>query len=164
MKLAKLITVPAVAAVASKAAMAHCPLCTVATGAAVAVVRFYGIHDGIVGILVGGFAVSTGLWMHNILKKRGITFPFQGSSMTLASILLTIITLQMAKVFHEAGTVFGIPYLLAGLLVGSTASGIAFIGHERLRHYYGRNLVPLQGMAAILLGLLISVIAVGAAL
>lgn len=78
-------------------ALAHCPLCSAATGSLLVVARAAGVSDLASGTLAGAFAVSTALWGSNWLKKRNkgkAYLPFQGIILVLASILLTIISLE----------------------------------------------------------------------
>ncbi|MBI4155335.1 hypothetical protein HY498_04585 [Candidatus Woesearchaeota archaeon] len=141
---------------------AHCPLCTAATGAAVAVARFYGINDAIVGLFIGAFAISTGLWISNILKKRKISFSYHGLVLSILSLIITIVSLYFGRLFDAPGSLLGMPTLLTGILIGSSASWLGHIGHSVLKNYNGeKNLVPLQGIITILLSLIVSVVIVG---
>ncbi|MEM4282493.1 MAG: hypothetical protein QXU88_02605 [Candidatus Woesearchaeota archaeon] len=141
-------------------AFAHCPLCAVAAVGAVTTARFYGIHDSIFGVFIGALAVSIGLWTSNAMKKRGWNIPFQSAILTLLSILLTTLTLHFAKLFNSSGTLFGMPYLLAGVVIGSaTTSGAFWLHHVVRRLNRGKNFMPLQGLAFMLTALLVTVLA-----
>lgn len=138
------------------AAMAHCPLCTMATGAAVGVARFYGVDDAIMGVLIGGFVVSSALWANNACKKRGWNFIYaQGSTIVLLSLVLTIIGFKTGGLLTGA-VLFGIPRLLTGMLFGTVASLAGHGVHKYLRHTNdGSNLIPLQGMSIMLASMLV---------
>ncbi|MBI4450658.1 hypothetical protein HY642_01670 [Candidatus Woesearchaeota archaeon] len=143
-------------------ALAHCPVCTAATGAAVAAGRIYGINDGIMGVFIGAFALSTGLWVSNVLKKRHIALPGQAVLMGLASLVLTIVSLHIGKLFTGSPSHWGLPGLLTGILFGSMVCAIGYGAHHVARHYAGRNILPMQGVAAVLLSMIISVLVLGA--
>jgi hypothetical protein len=98
-------------------AHAHCPLCTAATGAAVAVTRFYGLSDAVVGLWIGALAVSMVLWFNKILKKQFV--PLQGEMLVIASLLATVIPFYFAGLFSIPGNIiFGVDKLLFGILLG----------------------------------------------
>ncbi|MBI4148008.1 hypothetical protein HY490_01835 [Candidatus Woesearchaeota archaeon] len=145
------------------AALAHCPLCTAATGAAVVTARFYGVPDSVVGVLIGTFALVTGLWVHNAMKKRGWVFiPAQAWVLSLASVVLTVVSLHVGKLFAAPVLLWGMPALLAGILLGSGMAGIAEGAHRVVRSHTGnRNLVPLQGLIAVMAAMTVSVVVLG---
>ena len=142
--------------------LAHCPLCTAATGAAVAVTRWYGLDDSIVGVFVGGMVVATGLWTNNLLKRRNKGkgyLPFQSTIVLLASFLLTIITLYFANLLgpNNPYKIFGVERILFGMAIGIAASFISFKFHDIIRIYNkNRNYLPYQSIMILLLSLVIS--------
>ncbi|MBI4144668.1 hypothetical protein HY493_00485 [Candidatus Woesearchaeota archaeon] len=141
------------------AALAHCPLCTAATAVAVGAGRIYGVDDGIMGVLIGGFLVSSALWVNNALKRRNwVMFPGQGIAIVVASLILTIVGFQKGGLFTGA-MLWGMPRLLSGMLAGT---GVAMVGdgvHASLRSSNnGKNHIPLQGMIILLATLLIATI------
>lgn len=95
---------------------AHCPLCTAAVGMGVAVTRFYGVDDMIVGLWVGAFIISTALWLNNVLKKKYI--PFQDHIVTILIFAATIISFYFGGLFN-ASSIFGVDKLLLGIIAGS---------------------------------------------
>ncbi len=138
------------------AALAHCPLCTAATGAAVGVARFYGVDDALMGVLIGGFVVSSALWAHRACKRRGWQFVYgQATIFVLASLILTIIGFKTGNLLTGT-TMFGLPRLLSGMLLGTGAVSVGHIIHEYLRQSnHNKNYIPLQGMSIALGALLI---------
>lgn len=132
---------------AFKPVLAHCPLCTAATGAAVAVARYYGVDDLIVGTFIGGFVISTAFWFNRILRKRNKGedyLPFQSAIIILLSFILTFVS------FHTAGivsfsTLFGIDRIFAGMSIGSAISLAAFGFNDFIRKSNGnKNYIPFQ--------------------
>lgn len=164
MKKASALIVSTLAGLAAvPGALAHCPVCTAATGAAVAVGRVYGVPDSIMGVFIGAFALSTGLWLNNFLKKKGYAHPGQAWMLGFASIILTIIGLHIGNLFHNSTTLLGMSSLLAGILIGSTANAFAYGVHTIARHYHNnKNHLPLQGFIAVLATLIITVFVMGA--
>lgn len=159
----KLLALPLALAASVPAALAHCPVCTAATGAAVAAARVYGVPDSIVGVLIGAFALVTGLWINNAMKKRNWVFiPAQAWVLSLVSIVLTIVSLHIGKLFAASAPLWGMPSLLSGILLGSGMTGIAEGAHRALRIHTGnRNLVPLQGLIAVMAAMTLSVVILG---
>src|SRR3990167_9200674 len=88
--IAALLVISLFTIVSSAAVMAHCPLCTAAVGAAAISAEMYGVDPSIVGIFIGAFGISTGIWIAMKIKHH---FPFQTSLIVLASFLLTVIPL-----------------------------------------------------------------------
>ncbi len=149
--------IPAFAFLASiPAVMAHCPLCTAATGAAVGVARFYGVDDAIMGVLIGGFVVSSALWFNNVCKRRNrIFFYGQGAAVVLVSLILTIVGFKAGNLLTGA-LLFGLPRLLTGMLFGTGATWAGHGVHEYLRsRNNGKNLISLQGMSVMLAAMLL---------
>ena len=144
------------------AVLAHCPLCTAATGAAVAVTRWYGLDDSIVGVFVGGMVVATGLWFNNLAKKfnKGKEYlPFQSGIFLLLSFILTIITFYFANLLGPSNPfkIFGIDRILFGTIIGVIASFTAFKLHDMLRVFNrNRNYFPYQSILVLILTLAIS--------
>src|SRR3989338_7571641 len=96
--------------------LAHCPLCTGAAVAGVGVARFYGVDDGIVGLFLGAFIVSTGLWVDRWLKKKKKSYPFQAFILVLLSFLLLVIPLYIAGVITSFEMVKSMPqYSMLGM-------------------------------------------------
>lgn len=143
-------------------ALAHCPLCTAATGAAVAVARVYGVPDSIVGVFVGAFAIMTGLWLNNVLRRRGWSVAGQAVSLSIASLVITIVSLQLGKLFIDSPVLWGLPGLLSGILLGAFVSCVAEGVQQLTRRYNNaQNIVPLQGMIVVLAVLLVTVVLMG---
>ena len=144
-----------------KSVLAHCPVCTAATGAAVAVARFYGVPDSIVGVFIGSFVISTGLWMNRWLKNlKKEYFALQGQVLALASLVLTVVSLQVAGLF-TGSTLLMLPGLLTGILVGSFTSVTCFSLHSFLRgRANNTNILPFQGVIAVLVSMLAGVLVV----
>ncbi len=115
------------------AASAMCPLCTASAAIGLGVARYYGIDDIVIGIWLGALAVSTALWVNNIVKKRaGAKFkvlPIYEALLIAAVIAATIVPFYFAGFFSGmpgmVDTIFGINRLVFGIIVGSL---VTFIG------------------------------------
>lgn len=128
---------------------AHCPLCTAATGAAVAVTRFYGVDDLIVGTFIGAFMISTAAWFDKALKRRnkGKEYAkFQYYMVVLATVLTTILSFYFGNLF-VGKELFGINRLFLGSLIGTLITMAAFTFHDYLRRTNSdKNFVPFQAI------------------
>lgn len=150
---------------------AHCPLCTGAAIAGVGFTRAYGVDDSIVGLLLGGFIASTGLWIHNWLKrrKRKIDFPLQALILVSLSFLLLavpmymkgmIIDFAMVKSMPEMHSmlgmgIYGIDKLLLGIITGTLLISGVFSFSDYLKKKKGKRLFMYQGMVFMLISLAI---------
>ena len=147
---------------------AHCPLCTGAVVASAAVANYYGLDISIIGLFVGAFSISLGLWVGRVIKKRFI--PFQTSLLVILSFLSTVIpSVLVVKsdslylpvlLFGAEGSVFNRVYLLDKLLLGSIIGGIvsvfAYWLHKHIKAVKGRVLFPFQGIVITLAFLMIT--------
>ena len=147
--------------------LAHCPLCTAAAGAGIGIVRWLGVDDSIVGLFLGAFIVSMGLWFNNWLKKKKINIPLQGFLLVFASFLLTIIPLYLTGVIKNFELIkslpelsmFGLGYLgidklLFGTLVGVIAVGSSFTFSDYIKKRNGKVLFSYQGISFMIIILL----------
>ncbi|MBI2970943.1 MAG: hypothetical protein HYY37_00825 [Candidatus Aenigmarchaeota archaeon] len=142
------------------AAMAHCPLCSAATGMAVATTRIYGIDDAVVGLFIGGFAVSTALWMHNVAFKRNgkkMMIAYQQHIFVLVSLALTLVTVYLAGMLDSKYLIFGMDKLFFGTIAGTAVASLAFVAHQQLRAGNGNsNFIPMQGIILPLAALVVA--------
>lgn len=170
-KRAILITGLASALLFSKSAYAHCPLCTAAVGAGAVAATAVGVDVSVVGLFVGAFAVSTGLWFGRIIKKKYI--PFQTALIVFASFLLTIIPVDALVhdtiyfpllYFGVPGSVFNRVWWMPKMLFGGIIGGALTVGslylHEFLKkRNNGKVHIQFQGVLLTVGILAISAIA-----
>ena len=137
---------------------AHCPLCAGAVGAAAVGASYLGIDNSIVGLFVGAFSISTGLWFAKKMKRK--YFKFQSFSIVLSSFLFTVI--PSAKIVNDLDyiSLFNNIYFLDKILIGSIIGGLitllALYLHEKIKQVNGKVLVPYQGVFLTLILLIIS--------
>ena len=151
--------------------MAHCPLCTGAVGMAAVTAKYYGMDPSIIGLFVGAFGISTGLWFGRWLqKKTGRTYiPFQFAVMTILSFVLTVVPLRFISTdniylpllwWGEPGSMFNKIYWVDKIIFGSVLGGLlTVIGygvHHLIKQVHGRVLFPFQGIAITLAFLVIA--------
>lgn len=96
-------------------AHARCPLCTDAVGAAAVSAKYYGMDTSIIGLLIGAFGASTGLWLGLKIKKQ--FFKFQLLIIMILSFLLTVVPLLALNT----------DYLYMPMLIGGSFGSIANI-------------------------------------
>jgi len=70
-----------------KEVSAHCPLCTGAVVAGAIGAKYLGLDITILGIFVGAFAISLGLWISRKIKNY---FKYQSTLILTSSFFLTI--------------------------------------------------------------------------
>lgn len=140
-------------------AKAHCPLCTGAVGAAAVSASYFGFDASVIGVFVGAFAVSTGMWFGSSLKKNYVKF--QLPTIVIASFLLTIIPVMSAVNDNMLFFAFSTPIFMNKLLFGGILGGIAvpssYFVHKKIKERRGRVLFPYQGVVFTLLSLLLIV-------
>lgn len=162
-----ILLIPVVMLVTAMKAYAHCPLCTAAVGTAALSAKYYGLDISIIGLLIGAFGVSTGLWLGRRIKRK--YFRFQLPVIIILSFLLTVIPLRFINVesfflpllyFGDYGTIFNKVYMIDKMLFGSTIGGIttliAFRLHNYIKNLKGNVLFPFQGIAFTLAFLALS--------
>lgn len=145
---------------------AHCPLCTGAIGMAAVSMKYYGVDTSIIGIFIGAFAISTGLWIGRKIKRQYIRF--QLPIIVLASFLLTVLPLSSIDggnvffpvlLFGEPGSVFNKIYwvnkIIFASIIGSMTTLAAFWIHNKVKKVNGGVLFPYQGLVftLVLLGI-----------
>ncbi len=145
---------------------AHCPLCTAAVGAAAISAKYYGLDASLIGLLIGAFGVSTGLWIGLRVKKF---FKFQFSFIVLASFLITAMPLLYIKsddiyfpllLIGPTGSllnkVYWIDKMLFGSIIGGLITLLAFWLHIQIKRINGKVIFPFQGVVITLIFLIMS--------
>lgn len=147
---------------------AHCPLCTVGAGAGVAVARFYGVHDIIVGLFLGAVIVSSALWFSKWVKSK-INFILLEALIVVGTFLTfgipfyytgLITKTNVVKLMPETYSIFGfgalgVDSLLFGMILGSIVVWGAFSFSEYIKKKKGKVLFPYQGVTFMLGSLMI---------
>jgi|SRR3989344_4527653 len=90
----------------SKAVSAHCPLCTIGAGAAAAGAAYLGVSKVVIGLLIGAFAMSMGMWFAKIPKKQYVRF----QKTWIVSIIFFTTLLPLLPIFSAVGPLY-IPFL-----------------------------------------------------
>lgn len=144
---------------------AHCPLCVAAVGAGILGAKSIGLGDAVVGLFVGAFAVSTGLWVSQKIRTRFI--PLQSAGILAASFALTVFPLQpmatetlFVPVFlaGPSGTPLNQAYFITAFLAAGILGGLITLAggalHSWIKTRNGRVFFPFQGVV-LTLGLLL---------
>ena len=159
-RLRSLLLIPLMAAVAR----AHCALCTAAVGATAITMKYFGLDASVIGLFVGAFGVSTGMWFGKKIKEY---VPYQLHLLILASFVLTTVPLSgtvsepiylPVLLFGAPGSVFNKVYWPDKFLIGSVLGGIlalvAYYAHITIKRHRGGVLFPYQGIA-LTIGILV---------
>ena len=137
---------------------AVCPVCTVAVGAGVGLSRWLGIDDTVTGLWVGGFLISSSLWLDSYLENKKIGFPIRTFILVLIFYLVTILPLYFTGIIgHPYNKIWGIDKLIVGISIGSALFLASIFLDKYLRaknggkvlFYYQRVILP---VALLILG------------
>src|SRR3989344_2974791 len=79
----------AISLLVPQTALAHCPLCTVGAAFVAGGAAVFGVHRMVIGVFIGAFAASMGMWFGRAIKKK--VMPFQKTAIVLASYFLTVL-------------------------------------------------------------------------
>lgn len=147
-------------------AYAHCPLCTGAIGAAAISAKYYGLDSTIIGLLIGAFGISTGLWVGLKIKQY---IKFQFWIIAILSFLLTVIPLLAissdtaivpillaGKEGSTLNKVYFVNKILLGSIIGGLITFITYFLHIYIKKLNGKVLFPFQGVLLTLFFLVIS--------
>lgn len=132
---------------------AHCPLCTIGVGAAAAGAAWLGVSKVIIGLFIGAFAMSMGMWFSRIVKKRYI--PFQKTlivALVFFTTLLPLLPIVTAigplyiSFLGEYGTTYAINYsLISGLFGAIITLGSPSLNKKIKQKRNGKG-IPFQGI------------------
>lgn len=148
-------------------ALAHCPLCTVGAAFVAGGAAVFGVHRMIIGVFIGAFAASMGIWFGRIIKKK--VMPFQKTAILLSSYFLTVLPMwPLLKDAHPlllnlAGSygsllnrTYLVDYFIAGSIIGSFIVIIAPFLSEKITSVRSGRHIPFQGTALTFLLLIMT--------
>ncbi|MAF35111.1 hypothetical protein CMO91_04670 [Candidatus Woesearchaeota archaeon] len=133
---------------------AHCPLCTAGAAVAAGGAAYLGVKPIVIGVFIGAFAVSVGMWFGRWLNK--------GKLLTLLITLFSYVTtvLPLRPLLKDNGpftvalaggygsllnTTYVMDYFVFGSVVGGLITWCAPWVSARITQFRGRN-IPYQGM------------------
>ncbi|MEK6863012.1 MAG: hypothetical protein AABW57_02525 [Nanoarchaeota archaeon] len=144
-----------------KEVSAHCPLCTGAVVAGAVGAKYLGLDITILGIFVGAFAISLGLWISRKIKNY---FKYQNTLIVTSSFFLTVIpSLAFIKdmtYISLLSKVYFVNKLLIGSIIGALVTLLAYRLHNYIKLKYGKVLFPYQGVILTILFLFLASIPV----
>lgn len=136
---------------------AHCPLCTIGAAAVAGGAAWMGVNHVVIGLFIGAFALSLGLWIARLIKKQYI--PFQKSIIVLFSYVGTIVPLipllksdypLFISWFGEYGSMFNKTYLFNLFLAGSLLGGLIVAAtpwlSKKITAIRQGKMIPYQGI------------------
>ena len=146
--------------------MAHCPLCTGATVAGAIGAKYYGFDVTLVGLFMGAFATSFGLWFN---RKAKVYFRFQKTILIIVLFALTIIpAIPFIKdlvyfplfMYGDYGSIlnriYSVNKFLLGSIIGAIITLFAYYLHNKIKISHGRVLFPYQGVILTILLLVLA--------
>ena len=141
----------------TESVMAHCPLCVVGAAAAAGGATWLGVSKIVIGVFIGGFAVSTALWVSRLIKRKYI--PFQTLFIVLFSFLTMIIPLMpmveeiyplYISIIGDYGSLLNRTYVINLFFVGSIAGSLVVVFSpaisRRISRLRNNKLIPYQGV------------------
>ena len=150
------------------AVSAHCPLCTMGAVAVAGGAAYFGVSSIIIGLFIGAFAASLGLWIARVVKKQ--YFRYQKQAIFAVIFLSTVLpTLPLIpgmpyplyiSWFGEYGSAFNRTYLFNLFLVGSMVGGFVmsvmpWVSARIAAAHRGKLLFPYQGIVLTLVVLVV---------
>lgn len=115
-------------------AWAFCPLCVAGTGAGMGIFRWLGLDDTIIGLWLGGFILSTSVWLNNYLAGKGIKTKLQLPIIAAGFYLLNFVFLSRFDFLnYPYNKLWGVNKLILGTVFGSLALAAAFYADKFLR-------------------------------
>ena len=150
-------------------ASAHCPLCTMGAVVVAGGAAYLGVSSIVIGLFIGAFAASLGLWIARVVKKKKEYIKFQSPILFLVIYLSTILPIMpfMGGIhplyiswFGDYGSLFNRTYLLNIFLIGAILGGsimsiMPWVSGKITVARKGKMLFPYQGMVLTLIILLI---------
>lgn len=145
---------------------AHCPLCTIGIGILGAAAQAMGVSLGVIGLFVGAFVVSTGMWISMRINWR---FKYKTQFVVLVSFVLTVLPLRQFsnQYFYipvywlgEPGSILNriyfIDQFIAGSVLGWIMTVLSMYLNSAVKRWRGRVLFPFQGVMITLLVLVLA--------
>lgn len=150
------------ASLLAETASAHCPLCTVGAGVTAAGAVWFGVSKVVIGLLIGAFAMSLGMWFARIPKKQYVHFQktliigiiFFTTVLPLLPIFSTIEPLYIPFI-GEYGLTYALNYSLASSFLGGVIVFISPSLSKQLTKLRNGKAIPFQGIILTLLSLIV---------
>ena len=132
---------------------AHCPLCTVGAGAAAAGAVWLGVSKVVIGLLIGAFAMSMGMWFARIPKRQFV--PFQRT--LIIGIIFFTTVLPLLPIFSavgplylsfigEYGKTYAVNYSLASSFLGGTITFVSPSLNKKIKEKRNDKGIMFQGI------------------
>ena len=142
---------------------AHCPLCTIGAGAAAGGAIWLGVSKVVIGLFIGAFAMSMGMWFSRIIKKQYI--PFQKTAIIGIVFLTTV--LPLLPIFSAIGplyisfmgiygTTYAVNYSLASSFLGGIITFISPGLNKKIKEKRNGKGIPFQSILITFMLLAIS--------
>ncbi len=113
---------------------AHCPLCVMGAGVAATGALWLGVEKHVVGLFIGAFGMSMGMWFAKLVKKKYV--PFQRTLIILVTFFATLLPIMPILAHNEGllidllgnyGSLLNRTYVVnISLLTGLTGGIITF--------------------------------------
>ncbi len=146
---------------------AHCPLCTIGAGAAAGAAVWLGVSKVVVGLFLGAFAMSMGMWFARVLDKKKRFIPFQYSIIVILVFVLTVWPLMpifkaigplYLSFIGDYGKTYALNYSLISSLFGGGIVLLSLTTSKKITKLRKGKMIAFQGMVLTFALLIIAAI------
>jgi len=146
-----------------KSVSAHCPLCTIGAGAGAGLAAYLGVSKVVIGLFMGAFAMSMGMWFARWADKKKKIIPFQKTLIIAIVFLTTVIPLMpifsaigplYIPFMGEYGTTYAFNYSIISTLFGGFLVFVSPRINRKLKEKTKKS-IPFQGILITFVLLLI---------
>lgn len=105
-----------------------CDLCTIGVVAGLAISRYLGVDDSVVGVWIGAVLVALVVMTNAVLEKKNVRFRFRDEIIALSYVVFTAVSFYFAGVIGIAkNTFFGSDSIFADKVLISSVVGAAVL-------------------------------------
>lgn len=132
------------------------PLCPIGLIGGMALARFLGVSDLVLGLWIGALIVSVSVVTVKWLKKYGKDFPGSFWTVFILTVVITAVSVRKELVWTGPALVLGLPPVVAGILAGAVLILLIDAANKKLIAKNGDKVYfPYQKLAVPILGVLV---------
>lgn len=131
------------------------PLCPIGLVGGMALARWLGVSDLVLGLWIGALIVSATVVTVKWLAKYGKDFKGSFATILLLTVAITAFSVRKQLVWHGPGLALGLPPVVAGIALGAAAIFVIDAANKRIiASHDGKVYFPYQRLVAPLVGIL----------
>jgi hypothetical protein len=133
------------------------PLCPIGLIGGMALARWIGVSDLVLGLWIGALIVSVTVVTVKWLAKYGKDFKGSFPTIFLVTIVITALSVRKQLVWIGPGLVFGLPPVLAGIVSGAALIfAIDAVNKYVIAKHEGKVYFPYQKLVVPIVGILVA--------